>query len=112
VQHALNDEIAQLAHQHVRLGKMPQRHRQRADVIVMAMRNRNRVHLHIPRLAEQRQPFAAFAFGMHPGVEQNAVIVHLHQPRACADVRVGIQIGDFHRKSLTTDEREWTQIKM
>ena len=41
---------------------MPARHRQRADVIMMAMRNRNCIHLHIPRLAEQRQSFAPFAF--------------------------------------------------
>ena len=97
VQHALDDEVAQFAHQHVRLGKMPARHRQRADVVVMAMRNRNRVHLGIPGLAEQRQPVAALAFRVHPGVEQNAVVVHLHQPRARADVRVGIQIRDVHR---------------
>ena len=39
VQHALDDEVAQLGHQHVGFGKMAQRHRQRADVIVVAMRN-------------------------------------------------------------------------
>ena len=66
-------------------------------MVMMAVRNRNRVHLHIPRLAEQRQPVAALAFGMHPGVEQNAMAVHLHQPRACPDVRVGIQIRDVHK---------------
>ena len=52
----------------------------------------------LPGLAEQRQPVAAFAFRVHSGVEQNAVIVHLHQPRARADVRVGIQIRDVHGK--------------
>ena len=76
---------------------MPARHRQRADVVVVAMRNRNRVHLRMPGLAEQRQPFAAFAFRVHPGVEQDAVVVHLHEPCARADVRVGIQIGNVHR---------------
>ena len=89
---------------------MPHGHRQRADVIVMAMRNRNGVHLGVARLAEQRQPVAAFAFRVHPGVEQNAVVVHLHQPRAGADVRVRIQIRDVHAKDLTTDEHGWTQI--
>jgi hypothetical protein len=48
---------------------------------------------------------------MHAGVEQNAVIIHLHQPGAGANVRIGVQIGDFHRKSLTTDGPGWTQIK-
>jgi hypothetical protein len=40
------------------------------------------------------------------------VLVNLHQPRARADVRVGIQIRDVHKNNLTTDGRGWTQIKM
>jgi hypothetical protein len=57
---------------------------------------------------------------MHAGVEQNVVVVHRHEPRARANVRVGIQVGDVHRKSLTTDghglprrsetKAGWTQI--
>jgi hypothetical protein len=31
------------------------------------------------------------------------VVVNLDQPRARADVRVGIQTRNVHRKSLTTD---------
>jgi hypothetical protein len=111
MQHALDDEITQLAHQNVRLGKMPQRHRQRADVIVMAMRNRNRVHFDLSCLAEQWQPVAAFAFRVHSRVEQDAVVVNLDQPRARADVRVGIQVCDVHENNLTTDGHGWTQIK-
>jgi hypothetical protein len=85
---------------------MPQRHRQCADVIVMTMRNHNRIHVVIPGLGEQRQSVATLAFRMHSRVEQNAMIVNLHQPRARADVRIGIQICDLHKNNLTTDKRE------
>jgi len=80
-------------------------------VIVMAVRNRNRVHFDLSRLAEERQAVAALAFRVHSRVEQNAVIVNLDQPRARADVRVGIQICDVHENNLTTDGRGGTQIK-
>jgi ABC-type Na+ transport system ATPase subunit NatA len=33
---------------------------------------------------------------MHSGVEQDAMLVHLDEPGAGADVRVGIKIRDFH----------------
>jgi hypothetical protein len=33
---------------------------------------------------------------MHAGIEQDAVVVNLDEPRARANVRVGIQIGDVH----------------
>jgi hypothetical protein len=35
---------------------------------------------------------------MHSGVEQNMVFVHLHEPPARADVSVGIQVCDPHKK--------------
>jgi hypothetical protein len=90
---------------------MPQRHRQRADVIVMAMRNRNGIHLRIPGLVEHRQTGAAFAFWMHSGVEQNTVLVHLHEPPARADVSVGIQVGDSHKK-LRLEEQNIPVVKL
>jgi hypothetical protein len=34
---------------------------------------------------------------VHAGVEQDAVAVNLDEPRAGADVRVGIQIRDIHK---------------
>jgi hypothetical protein len=40
------------------------------------------------------------------------MLVNLHQPRARADVRVGIQIRDVHKLNLTTDGHGWTQIKL
>jgi hypothetical protein len=40
------------------------------------------------------------------------MLVNLHQPRARADVRVGIQICDLHENNLTTDGHGWTQIKI
>jgi hypothetical protein len=94
----------------VRLGKMPQRHRQRADVIVMTMRNRNRIHLRIPGLVEHRQTGAALAFRVHSGVEQNAVFVHLHEPPARADVSIGIQVCDPHKK-LRLEEQNIPVVK-
>ena len=47
VQHPLDEEIAQLRHQHMSLGKMSQRHGQRAHMVVMAMGQRNGVHFFI-----------------------------------------------------------------
>ena len=43
VQHTLHQEVTQLSHQHMRLGKITHRDRKRSDVIVMAVRDRNRV---------------------------------------------------------------------
>ena len=76
--------------------KMSQRHRQRADVVVMAMRDHDRVHVVISRLAKQRQAVATLAFRVHARVEQQPVLVQLHQPGTRADVGVGIQVRDVH----------------
>ena len=97
VQYTLYNEIAQLCHQHMGLGEMPQRHRQRADMVVMAMRNRNGVHLRVSGLVQQGQAGAAFAFRVHSGIKQNTVFIHLHKPPARANVGIGIQIGDLHK---------------
>ena len=98
MQHALDDKVAQLRHQHVRLGKMTTRHRQRANVIVMTMRNCNGVHLRVSGLVQHWQAGAALAFRVHSGIEQNAMLIHLHKPPARADVSIGIQIGDPHKE--------------
>jgi hypothetical protein len=62
----------------------------------MAVRNGNRVEVGASRLMEQRQTGAAFAFRMHPGIEQDAVLIQFHQPTARADVLVRIQVCDIH----------------
>jgi hypothetical protein len=47
---------------------------------------------------------------VHAGVEQNAVVVKLDEPRARADVRVGIQIGDVHQ-AISPQRRDGTKKK-
>jgi hypothetical protein len=48
---------------------------------------------------------------MHSGVEQNTVLVHLHKPPARADVSVGIQVGDSHKK-LRLEEQNIPFVKL
>ena len=45
VEHALDQEVAQLGHQDMGLGKVAQRDRQRPDMVVMAMGDGDGVHL-------------------------------------------------------------------
>ena len=45
VQHALDEKIAQLRHQHVGLGEIAHRHRQRADMVVVAVGDRDRIQV-------------------------------------------------------------------
>ena len=45
MQHALDQEVAQLGHQDMGLGKVAQRHGQRPDMVVMAMGDSDCVHL-------------------------------------------------------------------
>ena len=97
VQDPLDEEVAQLGHQHVRLGKMAQRDRQRADVVVVAMRDGDGVHLLVLDSLNCGKPGAAFAFGVHAGVHQQAVAFDFDEPGAGADVGVRIQIDDPHK---------------
>jgi hypothetical protein len=47
---------------------------------------------------------------MHAGVEQDTVAVNLNEPRAGADVSVGIQIRDVHQ-IISTQRHEGTKEK-
>ena len=105
VQHALRDEITQVSHQHVRLGKIFTGDGQRADVVVVAMRDGDGVHVLILDGLEQRQTIAAFEFGVHAGVEQDAVAFEVHTPRARPDVGGGIQIRNLHPGTVTGPAR-------
>ena len=96
VQHALDDEVAQLRHHHVGSREMPQRHRQRADVVVVAMRDGDAVDRAFPDHVVQRQRRAALPLGMRPGIHQQAVAVHLHMPGAGPDARAGVKITQSH----------------
>jgi hypothetical protein len=62
------------------------------------MRNRNRIHLPVSGLVQHGQAGAAFAFWVHSGIEQNAMLIHLHKPPTRANISVGIQIGDPHKE--------------
>ena len=96
VQHPLDDEITELAHQHVRLGKMPQGHGERAHVVVVAMGEGDGIQFPRAGVPKQGQSVAPLALGMHAGVQQQAVVVHLHQPGAGTDGGVRIEIDDIH----------------
>ena len=98
VQHAFDDEIALLRQQHVGFGKILERDGHRTDVIMVTMRDRDGVHF-LPgdgRVKWQRG--AAVPFGVHAGVEQDAVAFDFHKPGTGADVRVGIEIDDVHER--------------
>ena len=97
VQHALDQEVTQLAHEHMRLWEMPQRHRQRADMIMVAMRNGDGVQfLVLDQMVKERQAGAALPFGMDARIHQQPVSLHLHKPGGGADVGVRIEISDSH----------------
>ena len=63
-------------------------HRQPADVIVMAVADGDGIERLRTDQIEQGQTLATLAFRMHAGVHEQAVIFHLHEPRARADDRV------------------------
>ena len=52
---------------------------------------------------------AALAFRVHSRVEQNAVVVNFDQPRARADVGVGIQICDIHEKISGAETKQFAR---
>jgi hypothetical protein len=80
VQHALDDVVTEVGHQHMRLGKMPQRDGQRPHVIVVTMGDRHGVHRLVGDLGIQRQTFVAPAFGVRARVHQEAVAGEFEQP--------------------------------
>ncbi len=90
MQHAFDQEVAQLAHHYMRTRKVTQRHRERADMIVVTMRDRDRVELLVLDQGIQRQTGTPFAFGMNPGIHQQAVAIDLDKPGRSTDIRVGI----------------------
>src|ERR1043166_5537445 len=96
VQDTLDEEVAQLTHQNVSLGKVAQSHWQRTDVIVMTMGDGNRVNLLVFYNIEQRHTAAAFPFRMRARVHQQTMALHVHEPRSRADVAVGIEVDDSH----------------
>jgi hypothetical protein len=75
---------------------------------MVTMGNRDCVYFRALRFAEERQSFASLALGMHAGIQQNPVVTQFHQPRACANVGVRIQIRDIHTQMLTIVELRWT----
>ena len=98
VQHALDYKVTQFGHHHVRPGEESQRHRQRADVVVMAVCERDGIHGAFANRVVQRQRWRALELGMGAGVHQQAVAVHLDVPRAGTDAGAGIEITEFHRR--------------
>ena len=95
VQHALDDEVAQLAHHHVGAGKMPERDRERADVVVMAVGDGDGVDRSLADGVVERQGVAPLALGVGAGVHQQAAPVDLDVPSAGADARPGIEVAKF-----------------
>ena len=75
---------------------MADRHRQGADVIVVAMGQGDGVHVLAGNGGIERQAGVAFALGMGAGVHEEAVAVHFRQPGAGANVGVGVEINDAH----------------
>ena len=96
MQHAFDEEIAQLGHQDVSFGKVPQRDRQRTDVIVMTMSDRDGVEFFFLDEPVDRQTVAALAFRVRAGVHQQAMPFDFDEPRAGTDVRGGIKVEDSH----------------
>lgn len=100
VENTFDDEITLLRQNDVCFGKISQRYGQRADVIVMAMGDRNRIEVFVLDGFVERETVASLTFGVHSGVEQDAVIFDVHEPGTGSDVRVRIEIGDTHKEIL------------
>ena len=80
----------------MRLGKLPHRDGQRADVVVMAVGDDDGVEVFLRDERQKRHAFATFAFGMGAGVEQDTVAFDFDKPGAGSNVGVGIQVNDSH----------------
>jgi hypothetical protein len=65
-------------------------------MVVMAMRDGDGIHVVRPDFIEPRQASAALDLRVHSGVEQDAVIIQFHHPRAGADGGVRIQVQNVH----------------
>ena len=96
VEHALDQEVAQLGHQDMGLGKVAQGNRQRPDMVVMAMGDGDGVHLFLLDQVIARQGAPAFEPGMGAGIHQQPMPLHLDEPGGGADVRVGVEVEDLH----------------
>ena len=94
MQDAFDEEIAQFAHENLRVGEIPQGDRQRAYVIVVAMRDRDGVQLLIFDEVIAGQALHALAFGMNTSVEEEAVSFDLDEPGGGADSSIRIEIRD------------------
>ena len=96
VEHALDQEVAQLGHQDMGLGKVAQGHGQRPDMIVMAMGDGDGVHLFLLDQIITRQGGPAFEPGMRAGIHQQPMPLHLDEPGGGADVGVRVEVEDLH----------------
>ena len=97
MQHALDQEVAQFGQKNVGAGKMADGHRQRSDMVVMAMGNRDAINLVVCDEAVERKALATFAFGVRARIHEQAISIEVDKPCAGADLRIGVQIDDFHR---------------
>ena len=96
VQDTLDQEVAELGHQHVRLRKMANGDRQAADVIVMTMRDRDGIHVLLADQVIHGQGFPALPFGMNAGVHEQPMTFEFDEPRRSADIRIRIEVDDPH----------------
>ena len=100
MEHSLDEEIAQFAHQHVRFGEVAQRDGKGADMIMMAMGDGDGVELLVLHQIIQRQTGTTLALGMGPRIQQEPVAFDVRKPSGRADVTIGIEVGDSHPGSL------------
>lgn len=96
VEDAAEEEIAQLGHEDVCFWKLADSDWQGADVVVVAMGQDDGLDVFICNGGIKREAGAAFAFGMRAGVHEQAVAVHIHKPRAGANIGVWVQINNAH----------------
>ena len=80
----------------MRLGKIPDRDGQRADVVEMAVRERDGVHLLPGDGVVKRQAGFAVVTRMGAGVHEEFVPLDFDEPGAGADVGIWIETGDAH----------------
>ena len=96
MQDALDEKIAQLGHQDVRFGKMAERDRQGADMVVVAMRECNGLHFFFGNQLVKREAVAPLVLRMRAGVQEQAVSFDFGEPGAGADVGGWIEIDNAH----------------
>src|ERR1043166_5620432 len=91
-----DEEIAQLGHEHVGLGRLAQGHGKRTDVIMVTMCEGDGIQFLFADELIERQAFAPFVFGVRAGIHEEAMAFEADASGAGAGGGGGIEIDNAH----------------